>query len=136
MGGKPLEIDDQKLKALMRLKPSLPDCAAFFECSERSIERYIETNYKQKFTEFREAYMVHTRLAIVRKAIDKAEKGDNVMLIFCLKNLCGWKDKWDNSDDERNRPAMITMTDEQYKDYVKLTIDARRAAKLQIAGKS
>ena len=79
--------------------------------------------------------MVHTRLSIVRKAIDKAEKGDNVMLIFCLKNLCGWKDKWDNSDDEAKRPPAITMTDEQYKEYVKLTIETRRASKLQIAGK-
>jgi hypothetical protein len=126
MGGVNLSIDPQKLKALMRLKPSLPDCAAFFDCSERSIERYIHTHFQEKFTEFREKHMVHTRLAIVRKAIDKAEKGDNVMLIFCLKNLCGWKDKWDNSEDEKNRPVPIRMTDEQFKEYVKLTIETRR----------
>lgn len=89
------KCDDVKLKALMRLKPSLEDTAAFFECSTRTIERYITKKFKLTFTDFREQHMVHTRLNIVRKAIQKAEAGDNVMLIFCLKNLCGWKDKHD-----------------------------------------
>lgn len=135
MGGHPVKIDDVKLKALCRLKPSIADAAAFFECAEKTIERYIREKYSQTFAEFRELHMVHTRLSIVRKAIDKAEKGDNVMLIFCLKNLCGWKDRWDNSPTEE-RPPAITMTDEQYKEYVKLTIETRKAARLQIAGKT
>ncbi len=134
MGGVAVKIDDAKLKALCRLKPGVADAAAFFECTEKSIERYVREHYDQTFVEFREQHMVHTRLSIVRKAIDKAEKGDNVMLIFCLKNLCGWKDKWDNSPIDE-KPPMITMTDEQYKEYVKLTIETRKAAKLQIAGK-
>lgn len=96
MANRSADIDQQKLKALMRLKPSLEDAAAFFECSTRTIERYITRKFKITFTEFREQHMVHTRLNIVRKAIQKAESGDNVMLIFCLKNLCGWKDRHDS----------------------------------------
>ena len=88
-------IDEQKLKALMRLKPSLKDTAAFFEVSDRTIERFIETTFKTGFMEFREQHMVHTRLNIVRKAVEKAQSGDNTMLIFCLKNLCDWRDRDD-----------------------------------------
>jgi len=93
MGRPPVDIDKQKLKALMRLKPTLADTAAFFECAERTIERFIREQFDVSFVDFREQNMVHTRLNLVRKAIDKAEKGDNTMLIFCLKNVCGWKDK-------------------------------------------
>jgi hypothetical protein len=90
-----VDIDKAKLKALMRLKPTLADTAAFFECAERTIERHVRETFDLSFVEFREQNMVHTRLSLVRKAIEKAEKGDNVMLIFCLKNICQWKDKWD-----------------------------------------
>lgn len=91
------EIDKPKLENLMRLKPTLEDTAAFFEVSARTIERFIRTEYDLTFVEFRQQRMVHTRHALVRKALEKALKGDNTMLIFCLKNLCGWSDKQDIS---------------------------------------
>lgn len=94
------DLDLAKLKALMRLKPSLDDTAAFFECSARTVERVINKHFKVSFVEFREQNMVHTRLNIVRKAISKAESGDNTMLIFCLKNLCGWRDKQPGEEDK------------------------------------
>jgi uncharacterized protein YbcV (DUF1398 family) len=87
------EIDEKQIKALMRLKPTLADTAAFFECAERTIERFIREHFDLSFVEFRDQNMVHTRLNLIRKAVSKAESGDNTMLIFCLKNLCGWKDK-------------------------------------------
>ena len=86
-------IEPEKLRALMRMKPSLKDTAAYFDCSEDVIERYIKANWGLRFAEFREQNMVFTRFNLIRTAIQKAEKGDNVMLIFCLKNLCGWRDK-------------------------------------------
>lgn len=89
----PKLIEENKIKALMRLKPTLEDTAAFFECHPRTIERYIRDTFDLTFAEFRDQNMVHTRFGLVRKAISKAESGDNVMLIFCLKNLCGWRDK-------------------------------------------
>lgn len=91
-------IDDAKLKAFLRIKPTLADTAAFFECSERSVERYIRDNYDVTFVEFRDQNMVHTRHALIRKAIELALKGNTAMLIFSLKNLCGWKDKNEDPD--------------------------------------
>lgn len=77
----------------MRLKPTLNDTAAFFECHPDTVEKYVKATWNLSFPEFRDQNMVHTRYSIIRKAIQKAEAGDNVMLIFCLKNLCGWKDR-------------------------------------------
>lgn len=123
---KAVEIDKQKLKALMRLKPTLADAAAFFECSERTIERFIKDEFELTFVDFREQNMVHTRLSIVRKAIEKAEKGDNVMLIFCLKNLCGWKDRQpEEVATIQQIQAPTVMTDEQHAGLVEKVLKAR-----------
>jgi len=96
-------FDDEKkvhqLKELMRLKPTLDDCAAFFECSKRTVERFVQDTYGITYGEFRQQRMVHTRFNLVRKAIDKALKGDNTMLIFCLKNMCGWKNEPGENED-------------------------------------
>jgi hypothetical protein len=94
------EEKTQQLKALMRLKPTLADTAAFFECNTSTIEKHIRKVYDRTYSEFRDQNMVHTRFSLIRTAIGKAESGDNVMLIFCLKNLCGWKDKWDNTPED------------------------------------
>jgi dihydroxyacetone kinase DhaKLM complex PTS-EIIA-like component DhaM len=101
------QINFEQLKALMRLKPTQKDTAAFFECSEDTIERIIRKTCDLTFAEFREQNMVHTRFSLIRKAIQKAENGDNVMLIFCLKNLCGWKDKWEQDVDLTMKPFII-----------------------------
>jgi len=37
--------------------------------------------------------MSHTRYALIQKAISEALNGNTTMLIFSLKNLCGWADK-------------------------------------------
>lgn len=87
------EIDENQLKALCRLKPRIEDCAAFFGCSHDTIERRVRELGYDSFASFRDENMVHTRFSLVRKAIQKAEGGDNTMLIFCLKNICGWADK-------------------------------------------
>jgi hypothetical protein len=92
--GRPFKIlNADQLKALMRLKPTIDDTAAFFEVNKRTVDRFIQKEWKITFAEFRDQHMVHTRFSLIRKAIQKAEGGDNVMLVFCLKNLCDWKDK-------------------------------------------
>lgn len=88
-----VKLDQDQFEAFCRLNPTLKDAAAFFKCSEDTVHRRcIEWGY-EGFADARQQNMVHTRLMLIRTAVRKAEKGDNTMLIFCLKNLCGWKDK-------------------------------------------
>lgn len=95
--GKAQKIDIEQLAAFCRLKPTLEDTAAFFKCNPRSIERIIKNNTGLTFIEFRSQNMVHTRHGLIRKAIQKAMAGDNTMLIWTMKNLCGWTDKVEQS---------------------------------------
>src|SRR4051794_39309171 len=114
MGRPTAVIDKEKLAALMRLKPTLLDTAAFFDCSEDTIERFIKKLSGLTFAEFREQKMVHTRMSLVRTAIRKAENGDNVMIIFCLKNLCGWRDKQKDEDPQTQVNLNVAgMSDEE-----------------------
>lgn len=99
MSRPPIEIDIEKLKALMRMKPTAEDCAAFFKCSVDTIERRIKEHSKSderpdgcSFAEFRDQNLVHTRFSIIRGILKKAEAGDNVMLMYASKNLCDWND--------------------------------------------
>ncbi len=99
MGRPKALIDITQLKALMRLTPTLKDTAAFFDVDPRTVEKLIEKEYSLTFTEFREQNSVQTRMTLIRKAIHEAtkERTNTAMLIFCLKNLCGWIDKPDQS---------------------------------------
>jgi len=83
------DIPEAQLKAICRLKPSKADVAAFFECSEDTIEKRCKTYGNCSFTVFRDQNMVHTRFDLIRKAMRMAETNPT-MMIFCLKNLCGW----------------------------------------------
>jgi hypothetical protein len=96
-GGRPRkEISPLQLKAFMRIKPTLEDTAAFFNCSTDTIDRFVKANFDGiSFAAFRDQNMVSTRHDLIREAIRRAMKGSDTMLIFSLKNLCGWKDRQD-----------------------------------------
>ncbi len=106
------ELDFEKFSVFCRLKPTREDCAAFFECSTQTIERRIkdECGEDMTFRQFRDEQMVHTRFNLIRNAIGKANKGDNTMLIFCLKNICDWKDK-SEVDQNFRTPDSITFVE-------------------------
>lgn len=88
-----IEIDMGMLTRYMEWKPTLADTAAFFECSEDTIERRIREKTDLSFAAFRDKSMHTTRKKLVDRALDRALSGSDTMLIFCLKNLCEWADK-------------------------------------------
>lgn len=114
-----VEIDNAQLKALMRLKPTIEDTAAMFECSSRTIDRYIRENFDCNFKEFRQRYMASSRHDLVRKALEMALSGNVPLLIFTLKNMCGWKDRPDIIDlDESESKQPVILSDAQLRELV------------------
>ena len=109
--GRPLIFDEEKdkqLKAFCRLKPTLADCAAFFECDIATIENHIRKTHGITFSEFRDQNMVHTRFSLIRKAIQRAESGSSdAMHIFALKNLCGWADKHEAKSEVKETKEVV-----------------------------
>jgi hypothetical protein len=81
------------------MNPTLKDASAFFKCSEDTIERRCKEFGYNDFADARQQNMVHTRLKLIRGALAMAEKGNPALMIFCLKNLCGWADKMETRHD-------------------------------------
>ena len=61
--------------------------------TNRTIQRHIKDEHDQTFEEYREYRLGGTKIKLQQKAIKMGLGGHPTMLIFCLKNLCGWTDK-------------------------------------------
>jgi len=107
---KPLNLEE--LKKLMQFRPSLKMTAGWFDVSEDTIARRIKELDNSTFADFRDKHMAGTQIALIQKAITKALSGDNTMLIFSLKNLCGWKDKIETTLGDEFEPMHPVITPE------------------------
>jgi len=126
--GRPLkEIDIEQLAAFCRLKPSKSDCAAFFKCTERTIDRVIEKHTGLTFGAFRDQNLVYTRFELIRDAIRKAKHSDT-MHIFCLKNLCDWSDKL-KTENEHVIDPIESQDDETLEARLKVLEEKRKKTK-------
>jgi len=92
MGRPPIEFDWELLDKILQFRPSLDDTATIMKCSADLVEKKIKSRHGITFSDYRNKRMANVRLTLVQKAIDMAKNGDRVMLIFTLKNLCGWCD--------------------------------------------
>jgi len=89
-----------KLDAVLQLGATKAMAAAVMDCSEDTIERRIQQEHSVGFKEYRDRKMVLTKIKLKQKAIKLALESNVTMLIFCLKNLCGWSDKTENVNQE------------------------------------
>lgn len=88
-----VEIDKPELEKLLKLYVSKKETADWFDCSEKSVERFIKKEYQCTFDALRDKSFVRTKVAIRRAQIEKALKSDNTMLIWCGKQYLGQVDK-------------------------------------------
>lgn len=93
VGRKKIDINWEKLDVILQFRPSKDWVADILEVSEDTIDRRIKEEKGCTFQEYRARKMAPVKIRLVKTALEKAMGKDNTMLIFCLKNLCGWADK-------------------------------------------
>lgn len=96
-GQSPLLIDKKLFEALLPYGPTLSEMCNHFDVHENTIKNFCKREYNTTYTELMELKMGSVRIRLRQKAITMAlNNGDRTMLIFCLKNLCGWSDNPDS----------------------------------------
>jgi len=96
--GRPLiEIDMDRLAALMALDPKREVAASIMGCSIDTMERRIKEAYGQTYSEFKTQHLAPTEMKLAQKALKEAMGGNSQLLIFCLKHYNGWSDRGDSA---------------------------------------
>ena len=101
--------DWDKLDVILQFKPDIAGAADILGVSEVTLERRIKETTNCTFMEYRDKKMAPVKIRLVKKAIDKAMAGDNTMLIFCLKNFCGWSDRPLDLNGSDNQVANLVL---------------------------
>ena len=88
-----------KLDSMLLFKANLTMCSEILETPASTIQNHIRLRYDMTFTEYAEKKLTKMKIKLTQKALDMATHGNVVMMIFCLKNLCGWADRIDQQID-------------------------------------
>lgn len=99
------KFDWQILDAMLQFKPKLRFCADYMGVHENTIKDRIKKEKGLTFTEYRDQKMARVKISLMQKAVRMAQDGNTTMMIFCLKNLCGWADKAETTVEATITPA-------------------------------
>lgn len=88
-----IQLDWATIDGILQFAATKKQCAAILEVSEDTIDRRIKEQKKMTFEDYKETKLGITKIKLQQKAIKMGLDGNPAMLIFCLKNLCGWSDK-------------------------------------------
>jgi hypothetical protein len=114
-GPKCVELDWQKLDLALSLGASMQIAADYCNLSTDTISRRIKAKHGITADEYRDRLCANIKLKLIQKAHQLAtQDSPNVtMLIFCLKNLCGWSDKIEHGFDKDKKTILLKYNLEQ-----------------------
>ena len=99
------DIDKTNFEKLCGLFCTLDEIAGFFDCSEDTIERWCEREYKQSFAEISAKKRGLGKISLRRAGLELAKKNAAVHIFYC-KNYLGMTDKQEivsSTIDEKTR---------------------------------
>jgi hypothetical protein len=87
------EIDWPQFEKLCGIHCTLPEMAAWFQCSEDTIERAVKRQYGENFAEIYRQKQGLGKVSLRRKMFETAMNGSVTMMIWLSKNMLGYTDK-------------------------------------------
>lgn len=102
MSMRKVDFDWKVLDTALQFGATLVQCGHVMDCSHDTIERHIKKEHSLTFTEYREKKFTSTKLKLIQTALQRAFSGkSDTMLIFCLKNVAGWKNEGPDEELEK-----------------------------------
>lgn len=84
-------------------------CALELGVCRSTLEKLIRKKFDQTFDEYKKPQLQKTVLRLKQKMISKGLAGDNVCLIFTLKNISDWSDKVEHKTTEEKQNILVTI---------------------------
>jgi len=94
LGGRPRkEINIQQLIAACQIQCTAVECAALFDCSEDTLDRYLKDEGYAGFAEFYKTHASNGRSSLRRMQWKSAQDGNATMQIWLGKQMLGQRDQ-------------------------------------------
>ena len=84
------ELFESVIKCSHKMK--IDHIAEVMKVHKETLVANIKEKYGCNFEEIRDIKSANIRYPLIQKAIQMAMGGNATMMIFCLKNMCGWTD--------------------------------------------
>jgi IS30 family transposase len=97
-GRPPIQIDWVQFDKLCGIQATLEEIAGFLNVSPDTIERRCLQEKKVHFAEYWKQKASRGKISLRRKVWQKIEEGNTAILIFALKNVLGWSDKFESKE--------------------------------------
>lgn len=108
-----IELNYDKLDALLQFKVPLRFVAEYLEVSVDTVQRRIKEDKGMTFEDYAALKLQRTAVKLQQKAIEMALGGNTTMMIFSLKNLANWADKLETTIDQKTIQINIDKTDSE-----------------------
>lgn len=107
-GGRPRkQIDQIQFEKLCTMQCTKEEIAAFFDCSEDTIERWCKRTYKESFAVVLKSKGVAGKISLRRNLFRMSEKNPGVLIFLC-KNYLGMRD---NPVEEKEADSVRVVID-------------------------
>jgi hypothetical protein len=96
--GRPkIEINWEQFDKLCFIQCTLTEIASFFDCSPDTIERRCKVDKSLDFADYYKQKAAKGKISLRRKAFQLIESNNVTMIIFALKNILKWTDRFESS---------------------------------------
>ena len=105
-------LNYDQLDALMQFRVTKEFVADYMGISQDSLDRRIKEDHGLTFHEYNKLKMQRTATKLQQKAVEGALRGNTTLMIFCLKNLAGWSDKVENTNQDVSKKDVEQLKNE------------------------
>ena len=88
-------IDQEQFEKLCGLQCTLDEFCCYFNCDNKTLEKWCKTTYKMNFSEIFKLKKGKGKISLRRKQFEVALSGNPTMLIWLGRNMLGQTDKYE-----------------------------------------